>query len=113
MAPFEAHDWAKVICTRPPKGVKLDEYRKAPQTLGQIVRLDNKRWYGLIMNNSEAESAKGWISPSGKHYPASAAELAFGRACEEAAEYVESQQQAREQKVQDEADPEDDVPFPF
>lgn len=108
---YEGHDWAKVICTRPPKGVKLDEYRKAPQTLGQISRIDNKRWYGLVMNNTEAESAKGWTSPAGKHYPATAAEIAFARACEDAVDYLESQQEGREQKVKDEADPGDDIPF--
>lgn len=89
---FEGHAWNYVICTRPPKGMKLDEYRKAPQTLGQIARLDSKRWYGLVKNSSEAESAKGYTSPaSGKHYPASDAELAFGRACDQANAYLEAE----------------------
>ncbi len=111
---YEAHDWAKVICTRPPKGMKLDEYRKAPQTLGQISRIDNKRWFGLVMNNSEAESAKGYTSQSGKHYPATGAELEFGRACEDAVDYLESQKEGREAS-KEEPPPEDnedpDVPF--
>jgi len=110
---FEAHDWARVICTRPPRGMKLNEYQKNPQTLGQISRIDNKRWYGLVMNNSEAESAKGYTSPSGKHYPATAAELTFGRACEDAVEYLESQKQGKEQKEEppQSETAEDDVPF--
>ncbi len=93
--------------------MKLDEYRKAPQTLGQISRIDNKRWYGLVMNNSEAESAKGYISQSGKHYPATGAEIEFGRACEDAVEYLESQKEGREASKEEPPpeDNEDDVPF--
>lgn len=113
---WEAHDWAWVICPKPPKGVKLDEYRKNPQTLGQISRIDNKRWFGLVMNNSEEEMAKGYTSPTtGKHWPASQADLDFGRACEDAVAYLEEQkeghQESAKQRAQDEADPEDDVPF--
>ena len=92
--------------------MKLDEYRKAPQTLGQISRIDNKRWYGLVMNNTEAKSAEGYTSEStGKHYPATQAEIDFGRACEDAVDYLESQKEDHRPKHNPEPPDEDDVPF--
>jgi hypothetical protein len=123
----QGRDWLRVICTMPPKGVPMQEYKQNPQTLGQISRIDNKRWYGIVMNNTEAEQRKGWTSPkTGQFYPATDAQLAFGRACEEAANYLEEQRQLKEQggraarePDQTESDgaggiqrePEEDVPF--
>jgi hypothetical protein len=120
---FEGHDWQRVICTMPPKGVPMAEYKQNPQTLGQISRIDNKRWYGIVMNNTEAEQRKGWTSPkTGQFYPATDAQLAFGRACEEAANYLEEQRQLKEQgesrsgpgqptSQEDQNDDNPDVPF--
>jgi Mitochondrial genome maintenance MGM101 len=122
---YEEHDFMRVICTMPPKGVPMAEYKEHPQTLGQIARIDNKRWYGLVMNNTEAKQAEGYTSPnSGKHYPATNAQLAFGRACEEAVHYLEEQRQLKEEggrgaatrKESNNPDPDephddDDVPF--
>lgn len=105
---FEGHDWAKVICPIPPKGVKLMEYRSAPQTLGQIARLDNKRWFGLVMNVTVEETAKGrdW---NGKHYPATAADLAFAKACEDAKTYMDQQGGEQDNEERDQSG--DQVPF--
>jgi len=121
---FEGHDWLRVICTMPPKGVPMQEYKQHPQTLGQISRIDNKRWYGIVMNNTEAEQRKGWTSPkTGQFYPATDAQLAFGRACEEAANYLEEQRQLKDKEqggtrrgpeqptLQEEQNDNSDIPF--
>jgi len=115
---YEEYDFMRVLCPMPPKGVPMAEYKANPQTLGQIARIDNKRWYGIVMNNTEAQQAEGWTSPkTGQHYPASDAALAFGRACEEAANYLEEQRQLKEEGgsrrgTESQEEPiEDDVPF--
>ena len=94
--------------------MKLADYRKAPQTLGQIARLDSKRWFGIIMNNTLEKCALGYTAPStGKHYPASEAELAFGRACDDAKAYLASEKAKKEGRGADDErvpEPPDDWP---
>jgi hypothetical protein len=102
--PFEAHAWLSVICPIAKKGTPKF-------TLGQISRQDSKRFYGLVMNNSEEKARLGrdW---KGKHYEPSQEDLVFGAACDQARAYMEG---AKEQGPDDSgsAAPEDgdDVPF--
>jgi ERF superfamily len=85
---FEEHDWQKVICPIPPPGTTKKDYDQQPMTLGQVFRLDSKRAYGLVMNNSEAKAKLGreW---KGRHYPPHAADIEFGRACDQAKLHME------------------------
>ena len=105
---FEAHPWAKVVCPIPPKGTKRNDY--VPQTLGQISRLDNKRFYGLVMNCSE-EKARAGREWQGKHYDSSPQDIAFGAACDKARAYMESQKQEKQQEGGEPDGNGDDVPF--
>lgn len=111
--PFESHPWMFVICPIPPKGTKRNEY--TPQTMGQIARTDNSRWYGLVMNNSE-EKARAGREYQGKHYNSSPQDIAFGAACDKARAYMESQKADKQPGGGDDGGaptggPEDDVPF--
>jgi hypothetical protein len=108
---WEPHAWATIICTIPPKGLPKAEYQKAPQTLGQIARIDSPRWYGLIMNNSEEKSRKGYTNPAGKHYPATMGEVAFGKACDEARAYTEAKNAEKAAETEEPEEPEPTVPF--
>lgn len=106
---WEAHPWASIICPIPTKGTPKKEYDKAPLTLGQIMRTDNKRFYGLVMNNQEA---KGWTDNSGKHHEPSKADLTFAGACKEAVAYMEANKTGAVEAMRDGADAEpDNVPF--
>jgi len=102
---FEEHEWQKVICPIPPPGTTKKEYDRQPMTLGQVFRVDNKRAYGLVMNNSEAKARLGrdW---KGKHYAPSDADIAFGRACDQARAHLE---QAKEQDSGEDPNPYDDM----
>lgn len=91
---YEEHDWEKAVCPIPPKGTLKKDYE--PQTLGQIARLEPKRFYGLVMNNQEA---KGWTGRDGKHHEPSQADLDFAEACQAAVLHME-------QSKQQDADPE-------
>lgn len=108
----EAHAWATVICPIPPKGTTKATYDKAgPLTLGQIMRTDNKRFYGIVMNNQEA---KGWIGRDGKQHPPSAADERFAEACRAAVDHMEAQKQISTMAGDDdpmEGDPMDEPPF--
>jgi|GEM_PF-635901 len=102
---FEEHEWQKVICPIPPPGVTKKDYDAQPMTLGQVFRVDNKRGYGLVLNNSEAKARLGrdW---KGKHYGPSDADIAFGRACDQARAHLE---QAKEQDSGEDSNPYDDM----
>lgn len=91
---YEEHDWEKAVCPIPPKGTLKKDYE--PQTLGQIARLEPKRFYGLVMNNQEA---KGWTGRDGKYHEPSQADLDFAEACQAAVLHME-------QSKQQDADPE-------
>jgi len=101
---FEEHEWQKVICPIPPPGTTKRDYDQQPMTLGQVFRVDNKRAYGLTMNCSEAKARLGrdW---KGKHYAPSDADIAFGRACDQAKVHME---QAKEQ-----GEPDNEIDQPF
>lgn len=77
---WEAHPFNYALCPIPPRGTKKKDYK--PETLGQIGRTDSRRWFGLIMNVTEAKARAGYTSTNGKHYPASKEEIDFGIACE-------------------------------
>jgi hypothetical protein len=83
---FEEHDWAKAVCPIPPKGMPRAQYLEQPQTLGQISRQDNKRFFGIVKNNTEA---KGWIGRDGKQRPPSQADMEFAEACKAAVLHME------------------------
>jgi len=102
---YEEHEWQKVICPIPPPGMTKKEYDQQPMTLGQVFRVDNKRAYGLTMNCSEAKARLGrdW---KGKHYGPSDADIAFGRACDQARAHLE---QAKEQDSGEDPNPYDDM----
>lgn len=84
----EEHIWMTVLCPIPPKGVKKKEY--VQETLGQIMRTDSKRAYGLAMNHSAAKARAGY-DWNDKHYPGTPGEVAFGEACELAKAHMASQ----------------------
>ncbi len=103
---YEEHPWMKAICPIPPKGTKKADYE--PQTLGQIARLDSKRFYGLVMNNSE-EKARAGRDWNGKHYDGSKEDIAFGKACDLARDHMEQSKQ-QDTGTGEDADPETDYP---
>jgi ribosomal protein L37AE/L43A len=84
---YEEHDWQKVVCPIPPKGMKKAEYDKQPMTLGQISRLDPKRFFGIVANNQQAKS---WVGRDGKSHPPSKQDEEFAMACREAWAHMES-----------------------
>jgi len=102
---YEEHEWQKVICPIPPKGIPKREYDKQPSTLGQIAREDSKRFFGIVKNNTEA---KGWVGRDGKQRPPSDSDIAFAAACREAVFHME---QSKEQDTGEDANPADDVPY--
>jgi len=83
---FEEHEWQKAVCPIPPKGMPKAQYMKQPMTLGQIVRQDSKRFYGIVMNN---QVAKGWTGRDGKPRPPSQADRDFAAACKAAVLHME------------------------
>jgi hypothetical protein len=84
--PYESHDFMRVVCPVPPKGMKKADYERNPSTLGQIMRTDNRRAFGLVMNFK----ADGWTNREGKYYGPTDADKRFAAACEEAKLYFES-----------------------
>lgn len=108
--PFESHSWMFVMCPKPPKGMTRPEYEKNPMTMGQLCRVENKRWYASVMGDTVAETRKGrdW---NGKHYDPSAADLKWAEACEQAKAHLEAQKAQKEGAEPEDPGPEDDVPF--
>ena len=101
---FEEHEWAKTICPIPPKGMPKKQYEEQPMTLGQIARMDHRRFFGLAKNNTEA---KGWVGRDGKQRPPSDTDVAFAAACREAVFHME---QSKERDTGEDANP-DGVPY--
>jgi len=83
---YEEHPWAAVVCPIPPKGMPKKQYDEQPMTLGQIARMDPKRFFGIVKNNQEA---KGWTDRNGKTRPPSDADVAFALACRHAVLHME------------------------
>lgn len=78
---YEEHSWQCAMCPVPPPGVTAKEY--IPITLGQMMRMDNRRAYGFIQNYKVGEK----FSPEDKNFEA---------ACAEAKAYFESKRKLRE-----------------
>lgn len=104
---WEAHPWASIICPIPPKGSTKKDYDQAPLTLGQIMRTDHKRFYGLVMNNQEA---KGWTDREGKERPPSEADKRFALACKQAVAHFDEKKSGAVQAMRDGVD---DEPLSF
>jgi hypothetical protein len=94
---YEEHEWmfaklpfAPKDTTKPYKGM----------TLGQLSRIDNKYWFGIV-KNFKAEPFKG--------RPPSAESVKFGEACEEARKHLEEENAYRGKP--EAGDPDENLPF--
>ena len=83
-----------------PKDPAKKDYKG--KTLGQLSRLDNKYWFGIV-KNFKAEPFKG--------RPPSAESVAFGEACEEAREHLEGSKEDKQRDM--DSDHPDDEKLPF
>lgn len=106
--PFESHPWMFVMCPKPPKGMKRVDYEKNPVTMGQLCRVENKRWYASVMGDTVAETRKGrdW---NGKHYDPSAADLKWAEACEQAKAHLEAQKAQKSEEGGEPTEPDWDI----
>jgi len=86
---YEEHPWMFAKLPFAPKD-KTKPYKGL--TLGQIARLDNKYWFGIV-KNFEAKPFNG--------RPPSAESVKFGDACEAARKHLEEASQGREEPDED------------
>jgi hypothetical protein len=95
---YEEHEWMFAKLPFAPKD-KAKPYKGL--TLGQIARLDNRYWFGIV-SNFKAEPFKG--------RPPSEESVKFGEACEEARKHLE-EADTRPKHNQDGGDEESQIPF--
>ena len=88
--PYEEHEWMFAKLPFAPKD-KTKPYKG--MTLGQLCRLDNKYWFGIVMN-FKAEPFKG--------RPPSAESVKFGEACEAARKHLEEERDPMKESPDDE-----------
>jgi ssDNA-binding Zn-finger/Zn-ribbon topoisomerase 1 len=79
-AVFESHPFMQAKLPFAPKDEDKKQFKG--MTLGQISRLDNKYWYGVVKNFE----AKPW-----QGHPPSAESVKFAEVCKEARQYLEEQ----------------------
>ena len=96
--PYEEHEW---MFAKLPFAPKDKEKPYKGMTLGQIARLDNRYWFGIV-SNFKAEPFKG--------RPPSAESVAFGEACEAARNHLEEGKDESEAKMTAQSK-DDDIPF--
>jgi transcription elongation factor Elf1 len=98
---YEEHEWMFAKLPFAPKDAAKKTYKG--KTLGQLARLDNKYWFGVVKNFT-AEPYQG--------RPPSAESVKFAAACEEARKHMDAEKTTTEREAIDPKGPDnDDVPF--
>lgn len=97
--PYEEHEW---MFAKMPFSPKDQSKPYKGMTLGQIARLDNKYWFGIVMN-FKAEPFNG--------RPPSAESVKFGEACEAARKHLEEEKEQADPSNKAMSEKDDDIPL--
>lgn len=99
-AAYEEHEWQWAKLPFTPKDAAKKSYKG--MTLGQLSRLDNRYWFGIV-KNFKAEPFKG--------RPPSAESVEFAEACEAARKHLDGENTEKESQAADGPPEHDDIPF--